>query len=54
MAWSVATWKNPTYFPNASFYLERFLPRHATAHIRNVGGNWIYDVNLKNTHKIRL
>ncbi|SDG50202.1 hypothetical protein SAMN04488027_102244 [Psychroflexus sediminis] len=26
-------------FPEAGFYLERFVPRHATAHIHNVAHN---------------
>jgi len=32
MAWSVLIWKNYG-FPKARFYLERFVLKHATAHI---------------------
>ena len=33
MAWSVSIWKNYG-FPKVSFYLERFVLKHATAHIQ--------------------
>ncbi len=36
MAWSIHIWK--TYgFSKANFYLERFVPKRATAHIQDVG-----------------
>lgn len=33
MAWSVPIWKNYG-FPKVSLYLERFVLKHATAHIQ--------------------
>lgn len=36
MARSVPIWKI-LRFAKVSLYLERFVPRHATAHIHNVG-----------------
>lgn len=38
MARSVPIWKI-LRFAKVSLYLERFVPRHATAHIHNVGGH---------------
>lgn len=38
MARSVPIWKI-LRFAKVSLYLERFVPRHATAHIHNVIGN---------------
>lgn len=38
MARSVPIWKI-LRFAKVSLYLERFVPRHATAHIHNVTGN---------------
>lgn len=37
MARSVPIWKI-LRFAKVSLYLERFVPRHATAHIHNVSG----------------
>lgn len=39
MARSVPIWKI-LRFAKVSLYLERFVPRHATAHIHNVSGKF--------------
>lgn len=39
MARSVPIWKI-LRFAKVSLYLERFVPRHATAHIHNVGRHY--------------
>ena len=46
MARSVPIWKI-LRFAKVSLYLERFVPRHATAHIHNVVGN-TYRTHEKN------
>ena len=47
MARSVPIWKI-LRFAKVSLYLERFVPRHATAHIHNVGGNLKKQLTTKN------
>lgn len=44
MARSVPIWKI-LRFAKVSLYLERFVPRHATAHIHNVSRNSIQTYN---------
>lgn len=45
MARSVPIWKI-LRFAKVSLYLERFVPRHATAHIHNVSTNIRNEKNL--------
>ena len=52
MAWSVPIWKNYG-FPKDSLYLERFVLKHATAHIHKryascLGDNASPNISAKN------
>lgn len=47
MAWSVLTWKI-LRISQSNYYLERFVPRLATAHIQNRCKQFKININHKN------